>query len=409
VRVNTIRMLDLWMGRPLCALFTIVAHAGRLLRGRRALPPVRRILFIKLIEQGATVLMHSAIREAVAKVGRDNVYFCVFEENRPILDLLGIVPEQNVFTIRNHRFCAFAMDALRALSAIRRVGIDATIDMEFYSRASALLAYLCGAQRRVGLHRFTSEAPYRGNLMTHRVQYNPYLHAAKLCHLLVHALNHDPDDLPLPKTPAGPLDETVPPFVPTEQERHAAQSMLHELLGTPPQGPIILLNPNAGDLMPLRKWPEERFIALGRRILAEMQNASVILVGDPSERQAAERLRRDIGSPRAVNAAGRTSLRELLALYALSDVMITNDSGPAHFASLTEIETVVLFGPETPELYGPLGGRCHVLWAGLACSPCMNVLNHRFSPCRNNVCMQSITVEEAFEEVRRCLATRKNR
>ena len=70
----------------------------------------------------------------------------------------------------------FVIDFLRALAAMRRRGIDTVIDMEFFSRASAIFAFLSGATTRAGLHRFTGELPYRGDLMTHRVQYNPHLH-----------------------------------------------------------------------------------------------------------------------------------------------------------------------------------------------------------------------------------------
>jgi ADP-heptose:LPS heptosyltransferase len=102
--------------------------------------------------------------------------------------------------------------------------------------------------------------------------------------------------------------------------------------------------------------------------------------------------------------AGRTTLRELFAVYDACDVLLTNDSGPGHFSSLTDIHTIVLFGPETPALYGPLGRNAHVLYTGLACSPCVNALNHRFSPCQNNVCMQTITAEQALEKVTLLLA-----
>ena len=104
--------------------------------------------------------------------------------------------------------------------------------------------------------------------------------------------------------------------------------------------------------------------------------------------------------------AGRTSLRDLIVLYTLADVLVTNDSGPGHFASLTEIDAVVLFGPETPALFAPLGGRAHVVWAGLACSPCVSAFNYRLSPCRNNVCMQAITVDQVSGKVREALAAR---
>jgi ADP-heptose:LPS heptosyltransferase len=92
-------------------------------------------------------------------------------------------------------------------------------------------------------------------------------------------------------------------------------------------------------------------------------------------------------------------LRELLVLYTLADTLVTNDSGPGHFASMTDIHSIVLYGPETPGLFGAIGGRSHIIHAGLACSPCVNVFNHRFSPCKNNLCMQSISVEEVYQAV----------
>jgi ADP-heptose:LPS heptosyltransferase len=66
-----------------------------------------------------------------------------------------------------------------------------------------------------------------------------------------------------------------------------------------------------------------------------------------------------------------------------------------------------LFGPETPALFGPLGRHTHVIWGELSCSPCVNVLNHRFSPCNDNVCMQRITVEQVYAEVNDVLRRRK--
>ena len=97
--------------------------------------------------------------------------------------------------------------------------------------------------------------------------------------------------------------------------------------------------------------------------------------------------------------AGKTSLRELFLLYELSDLLVTNDSGPAHFASMTDTSILVLFGPETPQLFGPLGDGIEIIWKGLACSPCVNAFNHRFSPCTDNQCMHQITVDEVYERV----------
>ena len=85
------------MGIPLCAFLTVMR---RIAPRRRALARrPRKILFVKFAERGSTVLAYPAIRRAVELVGRENVYFVVFEDNRFILDVMEIIPEENVITI----------------------------------------------------------------------------------------------------------------------------------------------------------------------------------------------------------------------------------------------------------------------------------------------------------------------
>jgi ADP-heptose:LPS heptosyltransferase len=404
LKPETIRKIDIGVGKIACFVLTCFRLMLDKIRPAGLTPgPVRKILFIKLIEQGATVLAYSAIRRAIDKVGRQNVYFCVFDENREILDIIDVLPKENIFVIRNRQFLIFLLDILRSLHQIRKIGIDATVDMEFFARASAILSYLTGAVRRVGLHRFTSEAPYRGDLMTHRVHYNPYLHTAKAYHLLVAALDAAPEELPLVKVPVEGFKETAPTFVPGEEETLRVRGILAQSFPEPVKGPMVLLNPNASDMLPLRKWDTQNFVRLGRRVLQDIPDSVVIITGAPSERESAEMVCREIGSDRAICLAGKTTLRELLVLYTLADILVTNDSGPGHFASMTGIHSIVLYGPETPRLFGAIGGRSHIIHTGLACSPCVNAFNHRFSPCRNNVCMQSISVEMVYRKVEECL------
>src|SRR6266540_995962 len=92
-----------------------------------------------------------------------------------------------------------------------------------------------------------------------------------------------------------------------------------------------------------------------------------------------------------------------------SAILVTNDSGPAHFASMTPIRVVTLFGPETPALFAARSPNATALWAGIACSPCVNAYNNRQSVCRNNVCMQAITVYDVFKEVSSIYDSRKMR
>jgi ADP-heptose:LPS heptosyltransferase len=93
----------------------------------------------------------------------------------------------------------------------------------------------------------------------------------------------------------------------------------------------------------------------------------------------------------------------LPALYAQATLMVSNDSGPAHFSAAAGLATIVLFGPETPTLYQPLG-TSRAIYAGLACSPCVTAHNHRKTACTDNVCMRAIAVDEVYAAVDEVLA-----
>jgi ADP-heptose:LPS heptosyltransferase len=172
-----------------------------------------------------------------------------------------------------------------------------------------------------------------------------------------------------------PLDKgdlPIPAYKAPEEERNTVRDRIG---AQAPEGPagkrLILLNPNASDLIPLRRWPLDNYSALARRLLAS-DDRLVLITGTEAEHDQAELITRAVDSPRCINFAGRTTFTELLALYSISDVLVTNDSGPVHFSSLTGIRTLALFGPETPDLYGPLGKNCRVAYARYACSPCVS-------------------------------------
>ena len=396
---KTIIKLDKYAGIPLCFLLTGFHRFKNLFTAKLSDSQVpQKILFLKLTEQGASVLAHSAIKRAEALVGRENVFFCVFAENRPILDIMGIIRPDNIFEIRQDNLFSFCGDMLRFLFKTRKHKIDTVIDMEFFSRASAMISYLSGARIRVGCHRYSADLPYRGNLMTHRIQYNPYIHVVHQYDLLVQAAMRSLDECPMLK---AEYDEALPAPTHVKPQEHVFEKVRSVLLrlGVSEGCPIVLLNPNASDMLPIRKWETERFIELAQLLLDRNKALVVLFTGASSEQGICEEIAARVNSSRAVCVAGHTTLEELIALYWIADVLVTNDSGPGHFASLSDIKTVVMFGPETPLLFGPLGDQANVIWKRLACSPCVSAFNHRNTPCSDNVCMQMITVDEVLEKV----------
>lgn len=404
MNVDTMRRIDRLAGVPLCAVATVLVRLRDWLRSGAPRPP-RRILFIELSEMGSTLLASPAMRKAKAQLAAE-LYFVIFARNVGSLQLVGMVPPANIFTISDASLFALARDTLAFLIWTRRNGIDTVVDLELFSRFTALLAGLSGAVRRVGFHRFHQEGLYRGEMLTHRVAYNPHLHIAKNFIALIDALLAPTPTTPYAKTLIGDDQLAVEISPAGLQSRADILARIRALTSfDPARHRLVLVNPNASELLPHRRWMPERFAELTARILAAYDDVVVLITGAPEEREGAERLAAR-SAPRAVSFAGHSTLAELPALYAHAALMVTNDSGPAHFAAATGLPTIVLFGPETPKLYQPLGNS-RAIYAGLACSPCVSAHNHRKTACTDNVCMQAITVDEVFAAVSDVLSPRK--
>jgi heptosyltransferase-2 len=103
-----------------------------------------------------------------------------------------------------------------------------------------------------------------------------------------------------------------------------------------------------------------------------------------------------------LNLAGKTSLRELMALLKLCRVVLTNDTGPMHVAAALGIPVVVPFGSTSPELTAPgLPGdpRHQLLQSAAPCSPCFR----RVCPIDFR-CMTGISSERVSAAVLAALA-----
>ncbi len=404
ISVNTMRAIDHWVGVPLCALVSpLVALVDRiksLVSTDLAQP--KKLLFIELSEMGSAILVDPAMRNAQARGAE--IFFLIFKSNRASLTLLNTVKPENIFTIDSSSLGGLIKDTLRFLILARRHKIDTAIDLELFSRFTALLTGLCGARRRVGYHIFHGEGLWRGFMLTRKVHYNPHIHITKNFLSLIHAAFAKEIEVPFSKIHIPDsevhLEQAVidPISLRKVQERIEKKAKEANIPFTFGKDRIILINPNASDLLPQRRWAQQRFSELIQAIHQRYPNDLILITGSPAEFVYVEKVRSVANVRQAINFAGQVSFAELPPLYTLSDVMVTNDSGPGHFSAVTPLRTVVLFGPETPALYGSVGNSIAIT-ANLACSPCVSAANHRKTPCHDNVCMQAITVEQVLEKV----------
>ncbi len=399
---TTISFLEKYLGIVMCGLLTIYRNVWRRVFGEsKTVKPTQRIVFVKFIEQGAFVLHLSTFREAEVTYGKENIYICTFASNKELLLLMQVVPEANIITIYEGSITSFARGFLNSVVKIRTLRIDTAIDLEFFSCASAAFSYLSGCTKRVGYHRYKGSQNYRGDLFTHRLNYSHYVHLAESSWTMLKCLETPVSQLPALNLKYDEVKNEVL-FTPTEQDTLRLNAILNQTQNQP----RIIINPSLNDALPLRKWPAESYKALVKRLNESFPGHLFIFTGREDEHELTNRFMDNLGIAHAINLCGKTSLRDVFTLYSQSKLLVTSDSGPAHFASLTTINSIVLFGPETPELYGPKCSRTKIVYKKLPCSPCFNAYNNRLSPCSNNICMQQISVNTVFDLSKEILQTK---
>jgi lipopolysaccharide heptosyltransferase II len=391
------RALDRYVGVPLCALFSLLHRLHR--PAPRADRP-RRILVILLSEMGSLVLAHGMFERLKQAYPGASIHALVFAKNREVLDLLELIPAENVLTISDRSLGQFTADTLGVLRALRALAFDVVIDCELFARISSILSFLSGAAIRVGFFRHTQEGLYRGTFINRRVMYNPYIHLSQQFVGLAEAI--ESQSVPVVKDARLPAPTPPPPLHLPDAELEAVAARLHADFPALDGKSLVLVSPSGG-ILPIRAWPIEHYRALCQALIAD--GHAIAIIGLNSDHAFGQDLVAHCRSPHCVDLTGYTrTVRHLIALFHRASLLVTNDGGPGHFAAVTPVPTIVLFGPETPVLYGSLSTNAYCFHLNLPCSPCLTAYNHRASPCDgDNQCLKRITPDVVLGKAREML------
>jgi len=399
---NLIVTIDREVGWRICWALTQV---GKITRRKLVKPKkIKKILFIKLSEMGSTVLAYPTIQAAKHHFPDAKIYFLTFKGNEKLIEILDVAPKKNVFSLDIFSLSGLFLDLFKIVKKLRSEKIDVVIDLELLSRISAILVFLIKAPLQTGFQGYQTEGLYRGKFFTHRVLYNHYLHTSLAFLTLVESLLRHPEtEMPLLKKSLQSANLELPRIKSSQKDKEKLWQKLQAVQPEiNPSLKLVVFNTRGGDFLPARRWPKEKFIQLGK-ILLKNPHLGLILAGLENDHDYNQEIALAIAHPHCANFAGQTNFHELLTLFNLSHLFITNDSGPAHFAALTPIYIITLFGVETPLLYSPLSNRNISISAGLACSPCVSAYNARYSICNNNLCVQKISVGEVLTQAQKIL------
>lgn len=358
-------------------------------RRRRAVPDLGSILILKPCCIG-DVLMATAAAAAVRErwprarlVFGTGPWSLPVLANNPHLDELWDIGSVGI------RGRTSLSEYATLVRRARRGRFDACLVLD-RSPLMTMLPFLARIPIRAGLN-----SAGRGFALTHRVACPPNRHEAELYLDVARRLG---------ATPSAPRLH----FVPSADDAAWTEAKLG---GT--GLPLIALHPGGGDnpgtTLVVKRWPALRFADVAWRAIEA--GYGIVLVGAPSDRPAVAAVRATIGYAPAcrrldsasvagalIDLAEQPTLGQLGAVIARCRLFIGNDSGPLHLATAVGTPAIGIFGPSSPQSYGPFDDRSVAVYKGAECSPCFVGGQAPFpgrSDCDHR-CMTAIAADEVW-------------
>jgi heptosyltransferase-2 len=141
-----------------------------------------------------------------------------------------------------------------------------------------------------------------------------------------------------------------------------------------------------------KRWPLAKYQAIGAE--AARSGARILLLGGIGDGTLLDALGHSLGAP-VLGDTRHLSVAGLAAAVEACDLVISNDSGPAHLAAALKRPVIVLFGPTSPARWAPPGDQVRVLTRALECSPCSNHGGAK-CPIRTHACLEGLEVADVL-------------
>lgn len=370
-----------------------VASAIRRKHTRPSRAGIRRVLVLRLERIGDLMMSLPALHALRQLALQAQIDLVTGSWNEPLARLIAGI--DRIETI-DARWLSRGADGLGLAALARRAWAwrsrryDVAINLEGDIRSNFLIG-LSGARWKAGF-----DVAGGGPLLDDAVEFKPAEHTATNgVTLVATALG---EELTTRGARVGTALETASALPRTglllpEDARERAERLLHaEAHRT---SPMVGIQVGAGRLV--KQWPAERLAAVAGRLVSAF-NATIVLTGAQEDRAAADVLRANLPqSAGVIDLVGALDLVTLAAVLARLSLLITPDTGPMHLAAVVETPVVAIFGPASPERWGPLSQHCRIVRVDLPCSPC-NRIRRPPARCVGHTpdCLASIRVDDVY-------------
>jgi ADP-heptose:LPS heptosyltransferase len=338
----------------------------------------QRILVVELFEMGAAVMLRPSLRYLLEQNPKAEIHVLTTSMCDAIWRELDEVDAKNVHVITAASAFGFLKSAATTLLGLRKTPFDLVLDFGLFMRIPALLSAGVRTQRRAGFYKYGLEGLERGGFYTTVCAFNQNTHISKNYLALTRAAFENAGEVPNYKGAIKESDVVLPP------------SGRFALAERPYKMPYIVISPDVGPNLSVRNYPLDKMLEVARGLTENYPRHSLVFIGTT---QNLGTVGADVAGAQllamGVNLMGQTDFKKLLSVIAGADLLVCNDNGPAHFATLTGTKTLALFSTDSPYVYGPLGETL-IAYTHFQCSPCISAFNHKSTSCSNNLCLKTL-------------------
>jgi lipopolysaccharide heptosyltransferase II len=336
-----------------------------------------KILILKPSSLGDVIQALPVLRLLKKHLPKSEIYWWIDASLAPILegdpDLSGIIR----FERRRWAAPIHWGELWRSVLWTRQMAFDWVIDLQCLAR-SATFGWLANGQMLVGLDEPREAARGLYDLIARR----PSFHT--------HAVDWYLGVLPLLAVPVSSEFDWLPKRPQLAEELRKKWSVANDRW--------VLLQPGArwGN----KRWPVDFFAEVLRRLATAYSDLRFAVLGAAEDKPLGKAI--SMAAPkRCLDLTGELSLPEMIEWIRLSQLMVSNDTGPMHVAAALGKPVISLFGPTEPRRTGPYGQLEHALQVKLPCAPCLK------SKCRHTPyleCLLSLSPDRVLEAMERHLA-----
>jgi len=381
-----------------------VAAQFRARRRPPAADEIRRILVLRIERIGDLIMSLPALHLLRSRAPRAEVDLVVGSWNR---SLAGLIPGISRIETMDAPWLARGSTGAGWAAMVRQARgwrerqYDLAINLEGDIR-SHLLMSLAGARYQAGFGMAGG-----GPLLDLVVPFDPTSHTAVNAWRLAGAALGDAVGRSFQKG-EGRLAATALPRAAIEVPPSSlaqADQWLGSALAAPARTGRRLVGIHIGAGRAVKEWPVSRLASVAAHLAAD-EGVTIVLTGAGEDRAGADAFRAAL-PPAApcVDLVGRADIVALAAVFTRLALLITPDTGPMHLAAVLDVPLVAVFGPSSPDRWGPLAARCRIVRTDLPCSPCNRI---RTPPARcvghTPDCLEAVSTEAVLRAARELLA-----